>query len=59
MSSLIWYAFSVLEQNHIQAGQCADSPEFALLFINLTEEICGTLDITDAVLLHQRVFMCY
>jgi hypothetical protein len=47
--------FSVLEQT-IQAVQCADSPELLYYYLNLTEEYAERLDITDAVLLHQRVF---
>ena len=47
--------FSVLEQT-IQAGQCADSPEVLYHYLKLTEEYGERLSITDATLLHQRVF---
>lgn len=47
--------FSVLEQT-IQGGQCADSPEVLYHYLNLTEEYAERLNITDATLLHQRVF---
>lgn len=47
--------FSVLEQT-ILAGQCVDSPEVLFYYLKLTEEYAERLSITDAVLLHQRVF---
>jgi len=47
--------FSVLEQT-IQAGQCADSPEVLYQYLKLTEDYAERLSITDAAILHQRVF---